>query len=235
MAFSVEALTSILREKLTSRTTFNPMHAALRSDPYPIYRALREYAPMHRSYLADGWTLSRYDDVEAVLTGRAFGCEDRKLRRWPKIEARSRRAGIPSSYESGLATVLREDEPNHTRLRSLAAKAFTHRAIARMRPPIEGLLNVAMNRIPNVMTSLVQAEEEGKRLDSDELVSIAVLLLVAGNETTARKFARRSIRVPPICPAACDLAALGCGHEAIYFLQRTQSSTRAHLSGRKRH
>ena len=266
LAFTTEAMGAILRERVTSGITFNPMQAALRSDPYPIYRALREHAPIHRSYLADGWVLSRYDDVQSVLTSRGFGSDERKMRRWAKLEARGRRAGIPSSYESGLATMLREDEPNHTRLRSLAAKAFTPRAIAQMRPQIEGLLNVAMKRIPasgpfefistfaapfpiaviagilgvppsdwdrfyawsediikslgdgdrgerdlaekarmelgdyirgvaeerrrcprrDVMTSLVQAEEEGERLDADELVSIAILLLVAGNETTAK-------------------------------------------------
>ena len=34
------------------------------------------------------------------------------------------------------------------------------------------------------MTALVQAEEEGARLNEDELVSMVFLLLIAGHETT---------------------------------------------------
>ena len=266
MIFTTEMMLSMAQEKFLTGTLFNPMQKALRSDPFPIYRKLREQAPIHRSYLADGWVLSRYADISAVLTDRGFGSDERNLTRYPRMEARSRRAGIPSSYENGLSTMLREDEPNHTRLRSLAAKAFTPRAVQSMRPQIEGLLEVAFKRVPtsgpfdlistfaapfpiaviagilgvpasdwdrfygwsediiksigdgdrdqrdvseqarlelgdylrgvanerrrdprgDVLTSLVQAEEEGDRLSSDELVAIATLLLVAGNETTTK-------------------------------------------------
>jgi hypothetical protein len=261
-----EAMSSMLRERLEFGTTVNPMEKGLRSDPFPIYRALREQSPIHRSYVADGWVLTRYADVHAVLTGRGFGSDERKQRRWSKLEARGRRAGIQSGYENGLATMLREDEPNHTRLRALAAKAFTPRAVEQMRPQIEGMLEVAFERIPSsgrfdfistfaapfpiaviagilgvpaadwdrfyawsediiksigdgnrderhladqarrelgkyirgvaeerrkrprgdVLSTLVQAEEEGDRLTTDELVAIATLLLVAGNETTTK-------------------------------------------------
>jgi cytochrome P450 len=264
--FTSEMLVSLAREKVSTGIVFNPMQEALRSDPFPIYRALREHSPIHRSYLADGWVLSRYADVEAVLTDRGFGCDERKFTRYPKLEARSRRAGIPSSYENGLATMLREDAPNHTRLRALASNAFTPRAVSRMRPQIEGLLEVAFKRIPtrgsfdlisrfaapfpimviagilgvpasdwdrfyawsedivmsigdgnrdqreiaerarielgqylrevanerrsdprgDVISSLAQSEEDGDQLSTDELVSIATLLLVAGNETTTK-------------------------------------------------
>ncbi len=146
--FTSEMLVSMARERATTGIVFNPMQAQLRSDPFPIYRSLRENAPIHRSYLVDGWVLSRYADVEAVLTDRGFGCDERKLTRYPKMEARTRRAGIASSYENGLSTMLREDEPNHTRLRSLASNAFTPRAVGRMRPQIEGMLEVAFKRIP---------------------------------------------------------------------------------------
>jgi hypothetical protein len=52
LMFMTEAAGSLFREKLETGTTFNPMELGLRSDPYPIYRALREESPIHRSYLA---------------------------------------------------------------------------------------------------------------------------------------------------------------------------------------
>ncbi|HEY3241422.1 MAG TPA: hypothetical protein VGL92_17805, partial [Acidimicrobiia bacterium] len=42
-------------------------------DPYPLYRAVREAAPVHRSDLDGVWYLSRYADCQKVLVHPGAG------------------------------------------------------------------------------------------------------------------------------------------------------------------
>jgi cytochrome P450 len=124
-------------EKIETGLVFLPMRAEMRRDPYPFYRRLRERDPVHRSRAADGWVLSRHADVLAVLSDRRFSADERNLRRYPRLNARQQRAGLPDFYEEGFGSMLRLDPPDHTRLRSLVSKAFTSRAVERMRGRIE--------------------------------------------------------------------------------------------------
>ncbi len=45
----------------------DPFSSACREDPYPVYRALRNDAPVHYAASMDTWCVSRYDDVQHVL------------------------------------------------------------------------------------------------------------------------------------------------------------------------
>ena len=45
----------------------DPFSSACREDPYPVYRALRDDAPVHYVKSMDAWCVSRYDDVQNVL------------------------------------------------------------------------------------------------------------------------------------------------------------------------
>lgn len=133
----VEGLTKLLWERLETGIVFNPLRKELRVDPYPFYRELRERDPFHRSRPADGWILARYDDIHAVLADKTFSSDERNLRRYPQLRARGARAGIPDPYEEDRMSMLRVDPPDHTRLRGLVSKAFTPRAVERMRPRVE--------------------------------------------------------------------------------------------------
>jgi hypothetical protein len=134
-------------ERVETGIVFNPMRREMRANPHPYYRALREKDPFHRSRPADGWILSRYGDVEAVLGDKSFSSDERNLRRWPRMSARHRRAGLPDPYESGRASMLRSDPPDHTRLRTLVSKAFTPRAIERVRPTVEKYVEETLGRV----------------------------------------------------------------------------------------
>ncbi|NMI00067.1 cytochrome P450 family protein [Pseudonocardia acidicola] len=109
------------------------------ADPHALYAVLREQRPVVRSVTPQGlhvWLVTRYDDVRAALTdarlskdGAAFG---RVLER--HSVAPERRLAFA---EALTAHMLNSDPPDHTRLRKLVGKAFTVRAIARLRPRIE--------------------------------------------------------------------------------------------------
>ena len=47
---------------------FEPLSHRWQQDPYAKYRELREHAPVHYSPESDAWSVSRYEDVQYVLT-----------------------------------------------------------------------------------------------------------------------------------------------------------------------
>ena len=77
--WTARSLALVAVERIETGIVFNPMAPGFREDPYPFYRRLRETDPFHKSRAADGYVLSRYDDVIAVLRDAAFSAEERNL------------------------------------------------------------------------------------------------------------------------------------------------------------
>jgi cytochrome P450 len=117
---------------------FNLLAPEVIEDPYPLYHRLRAADPVHQS-LAGMWLLSRYDDVAMVLRDPRFGRRGFQ----ELISARFGHAGLGHS-------MLLQDPPDHTRLRTLVSKAFTPRAIEGLRRQVQrmvdGLLDAAAGR-----------------------------------------------------------------------------------------
>ncbi len=147
-AFAAQMLAHLLVEKLTTGTAFNPRKTGLLPDPHPVYRALRERDPVHRSGAVGGFVLTRYRDCFRVLADPDFSVEDRRQRRWPRMRRIMKREGIPDPYEEGKVSMLRLDPPEHTRLRSLVNKAFTPRMIDRRRTRILELVEEHLAPLP---------------------------------------------------------------------------------------
>ncbi|HTY78248.1 MAG TPA: cytochrome P450 [Candidatus Bathyarchaeia archaeon] len=108
---------------------FNPLSPETIEDPYPLYQRLRADAPVHRSPLGM-WVLSRYDDVAMFLRDPRFG-------RRGFQEVISTRFGHPGFGRS----MLLQDPPDHTRLRTLVSKAFTPRVVEGLRGQIQSLVD----------------------------------------------------------------------------------------------
>jgi len=142
------SLALVAVERVETGIVFNPMAPGFREDPYPFYKRLRETDPFHKSRAADGYVLSRYDDVIAVLRDGAFSADERNLKIFPRMVRRMARAGIPDPYLDDQMSMLRRDPPDHTRLRGLVAKAFTPRAVERMRPRVEQILKELLEARP---------------------------------------------------------------------------------------
>src|SRR5262245_65040277 len=104
--FGVDMAVRAAAEWITTGLLFNPQRAELRVDPYPFYRRLRESDPVHRSYPASGWVLTRYADILAVLSDRGYSSDERHWGRYQRESARHVRAGLPDFYEAGLASML---------------------------------------------------------------------------------------------------------------------------------
>ncbi len=56
---SVAANTMLVRERWESGVAYNPLSSSTAQDPYPVYAALRERDPVHRSRLMNAWVTER--------------------------------------------------------------------------------------------------------------------------------------------------------------------------------
>jgi cytochrome P450 len=145
------AMSTQLKLTEVDEVAFDPSDPSFRRNPYPRYAELRE-AP-HLGRTPDGlWVLTRYDDVLAAV-------RDPRLSSHPRHspDGRGRRAGdgadapqIPLIGDGTIEIMLLADAPDHTRLRRLANKAFTPRAVEALRPRIvelvDGMLAAARER-----------------------------------------------------------------------------------------
>jgi cytochrome P450 len=102
-------------------------------DPYPTYRALRQFDPVHR--MPDGSIfLTRYDDCLAVYRDPETWSSDKKLDFRPNF-------GDSPLYEHHTTSLVFNDPPYHTRVRKLLAPAFTPRALRALQPRVEALVD----------------------------------------------------------------------------------------------
>jgi cytochrome P450 len=109
----------------------NPFEPGYYDDPYRQYAQLREHDPVHRSELGP-WLITRWADVHTVLRRPGTSVDERNL-----PEGRRRRDRLaeidPKRANRASHAILNIDPPDHTRLRQLVSKAFTPRAVERIR------------------------------------------------------------------------------------------------------
>jgi cytochrome P450 len=109
------------------------LSAEFLDDPYPTYRALRQFDPIHR--MSDGSCfLTRYDDCLAVYRDVDTWSSDKRLDFRPNF-------ADSLLYEHHTTSLVFNDPPYHTRVRRLLAPAFTPRALRALQPRIEALVD----------------------------------------------------------------------------------------------
>jgi cytochrome P450 len=105
---------------------YDPYDVEIFADPYPVFRRLREEAPLYYNERHDFFAVSRYDDVERGLVDRETFI--------------SGRGGILELIKSGLempaGTLLFEDPPAHTVHRSLLSRVFTPKQMNALEPQV---------------------------------------------------------------------------------------------------
>lgn len=118
---------------------FDSSDADFRRDPYPRYAELRESPSLPRY---DGfWVLTRHADVQAVLRDHRMSSHPRHAGIDMAGARNARAAALPLLGGANIELMLVADAPDHTRLRRLATKAFTPRAVEQLRPRIEEIVN----------------------------------------------------------------------------------------------
>src|SRR3990172_8775269 len=124
---------------------YNPFVPEVHANPYPLYQQLRESDPIHWSELLDGWVLTRYDDVVAVLKDPRFSADRRRARnRFVQQALIMQEQAGPFAQAQ---TMLSSDPPEHTRPRGLVSKAFTFKAVEALRPRIQQIVDELLDRV----------------------------------------------------------------------------------------
>src|SRR5437588_3394616 len=109
------------------------------ADPYPTYRALREYAPV--KLMPNGsWFLTRYDDLVVAYKNTKLFSSDKRKEFAPKY-------GASLLYEHHTTSLVFNDPPAHTRVRRLILDALSPRAISGMEPDLVVLVGRLLDAI----------------------------------------------------------------------------------------
>lgn len=118
---------------------WDPFDESLKADPYPVWRRLRDEAPLYRNDRHDFWALSRFADVDAAHRDPAT---------YSSAHGTVLELMTEEPMESGLMIFM--DPPEHTRLRRLISRAFTPRRVASLEEEIRticaGLLDAQVGR-----------------------------------------------------------------------------------------
>jgi cytochrome P450 len=110
----------------TTDVYFDPYDVEIFTDPYPVFRRLREEAPLYYNEQYDFWALSRFKDVEAGFVDHATYSSARG----GVLEAIKQNFPVPKGF------FIMEDPPLHTLHRSLLSRVFTPKRVAALEPQI---------------------------------------------------------------------------------------------------
>lgn len=249
--------------------TFQIFGADFKADPYPTYAEMRRHRPLYARPLAAEektiWFVTRYDDVASMLRDHETFVKDLRSTMTPQELASL--PVEPKQIRLLANHMVNTDPPNHTRLRALVNKAFTHQQVEALRPQIQAIADDLIDRVQkrrrmdlieeyalplpirvitqllgiptadgkrfhawshafvtsaatvrrshkkvaragrlmndfttymaelfarrrqhpqnDLITSLIQTEENGDKLSEEELFSMVILLVVSGHETVA--------------------------------------------------
>jgi cytochrome P450 len=100
---------------------WDPLDESLKDDPHPVWRRMRDEAPLYRNDRYDFWALSRFDDVDSVSRDpQTFSSAHGTVLEMMSDEA----------WQQPMMIFL--DPPEHTRLRRLVSRAFSPRRISEL-------------------------------------------------------------------------------------------------------
>ncbi|KRA30942.1 MULTISPECIES: cytochrome P450 [unclassified Nocardioides] len=114
----------------TGPLLFDPYDYDFHEDPYPMYRRLRDEAPVHHATGDDIWVISRHADVfEALRNDEVFS-----NRMGVSLDAT---AWSPDAHR--VMSFLGLDGAEQSRVRKLVSAAFTPRRVRELTPEVEAL------------------------------------------------------------------------------------------------
>jgi len=121
----------------TTEVYYDPYDVTIDADPYPVFRRLREEAPLYYNEAYDFYAVSRYDDVERGLVDRSTNI--------------SGRGGIleliKMNIEMPPGVLIFEDPPTHTIHRALLSRVFTPKQMSALEPQIRQFCVDSLDRL----------------------------------------------------------------------------------------
>jgi len=206
---------------------YNPFEPGFAEDPYPQYRAMREHEAVHESPFGI-WLLFHYDDVLRFLRDPSLSAAEANAKPTMLDQMADEVLGADRDRDLGTKAMINRDPPDHTRLRKLVSKAFTPRRIEGLRPRVQELVDLSLDRA---------AEAGGMELVSDYAFALpfAVISEMLGMPPTdsekLREWSGILVRsLEPIVDPALMIAIRDTGEKMRALITDVITWKRQHLS-----
>ena len=116
---------------------FDPTRRDVQRDPYPLYRRLRDEAPVHYIETLNAWGLFRYDDCRnTFLHPEDYSARDFITQAFGDLDP------VPET-----PSLIAMDPPEHTPLRRLTGQAFAPAVTRRMEPKVQEIVDGLLDEI----------------------------------------------------------------------------------------
>jgi cytochrome P450 len=121
---------------IDEQVKYDPFTQQMLDDPYPMYQALLERAPVLKNEERGYWTLCRFDDVQAAA------------RNWQTFSSDE---GVDLDYMAklmcGPGDFLDYDPPRHGQLRDIIKRRFTPKAFEQLAPKVEAIVDELLDEL----------------------------------------------------------------------------------------
>ena len=157
----------------TSDIYYDPYDFDIDADPYPVWRRMRDEAPLYYNAEHDFYALTRWDDVEGGLKdhGRLISSRGTILEL------------IKADIEMPPGMVIFDDPPSHTLYRGLMSRVFTPRKMNAIEPQVRRYCSDALDEL-----------EGQSRFDIIEAVAAKMPMRVIGMLMGVPEDAQQAIR-----------------------------------------
>jgi cytochrome P450 len=119
----------------TTDVHYDPYDRSIDDDPYPVYRRLRDEAPLYYNEEHDFYAVSRFHDVQRAFVDR----DTYSSSRGAVLEF------IKADIEFPSGVVIFEDPPIHSAHRGLLSRVFTPKKVEELEPKIRDFCNQALD------------------------------------------------------------------------------------------
>jgi cytochrome P450 len=136
------AVTAASQRPDSSLSLYHLLDPEVLANPYPLYHRLRSSAPVYWDPYLHAWVVTRYADVVYVF-------QHFLAARTPSPEhlAAMDMASLSPIAQVMVRQMLFLDPPDHTRVRTLAARAFTPRRVEVLRGHIQEITNRLLDEV----------------------------------------------------------------------------------------
>jgi cytochrome P450 len=123
-------------------------HPRFVTNPYPLYRKLRETQPVRKDPIAPVWVVTTYAETMTMLRDPRFKKDPFAGERLPPVVREQLKVSDASAGRASaeMVSMLFLDPPEHTRVRGIFTKAFTPRRLEALRPRIQQITDKRLDR-----------------------------------------------------------------------------------------
>lgn len=118
-----------------SELMYSPFSKVIFDDPYPVYRRLRNEAPVYRDPEDRWWVLSRFENVAGAL------------RDWETYSSKRGPAPENPDNDGRKYSIMSMDPPRHDRIRRVLKGFFSPKAVAAMDNALQAVVNRHLDQL----------------------------------------------------------------------------------------